>query len=108
MLNPDLSPLERDSMLPGRARLTPNPDLSPNGGYVVESEDGDGFTLEVFYKSYSFFPNPDASIQEAKDYFVQVAKAMAGIFNLLQNHSYLLIPIGIPWMDIMRYTFRDM
>ena len=51
--------------------------LSPNGGYVVESEDTNGFNLEIFFKSYSFVPNPDDNIQEAKSFFIQVANKVA-------------------------------
>ena len=58
------------------ARFKQNPH-SPHGGYVIESEDAEGFYLEVFYKSYSFFPNPDDNIQEAKSFFVRVAQDLA-------------------------------
>lgn len=59
------------------ARFTNDAQLSPNGGYVVEAEDSGGLYLEVFYKSYSFFPDPDDNIQEAKSYFVTVAQELA-------------------------------
>lgn len=58
-------------------RFKQNPQISPHGGYVIESEDAEGFYLEVFYKSYSFFPNPDDNIQEAKSFFVRVAQDLA-------------------------------
>lgn len=58
-------------------RFQVDPGLSTSGGYIIESETPSGFTLEVFYKSYSFFPNPDPSIQEAKAFFVRVALEIA-------------------------------
>jgi hypothetical protein len=58
-------------------RFKQNPQISPHGGYVIESEDAEGFYLEVFYKSYSFLPNPDDNIQEAKSFFVRVAQDLA-------------------------------
>lgn len=58
-------------------RFKVDPGLSTSGGYSVESETASGFTLEVFYKSYSFFPNPDPSIQEAKAFFIEVALDIA-------------------------------
>lgn len=61
--------------VPSRFKLRPQ--ISPHGGYVIESEDKEGFYLEVFYKSYSFFPNPDDNIQEAKSFFVRVAQDLA-------------------------------
>ena len=59
------------------ARFKQNPQISPHGGYVIEAEDTAGFYLEVFYKSYSFLPNPDDNIQEAKSFFVRVAQDLA-------------------------------
>ena len=58
-------------------RFTQDSQLSNHGGYVIEAEDSDGFQLEIFYKSYSFMPNPDDNIQEAKSFFVTVAQELA-------------------------------
>ena len=59
------------------SRFTPTPELSSNGGYSIEAEDTKGFYLETFYKSYSFVPNADDNIQEAKGYFIEVANYLA-------------------------------
>jgi hypothetical protein len=58
-------------------RFTQDPKLSDHGGYIIEAEDSAGFQLEIFYKSYSFMPNPDDNIQEAKSFFVTVAQELA-------------------------------
>ena len=48
-----------------------------DSGYRVENETEQGFSLEVFYVTYSFFPNPDPAVQEAKAYFIRVASEIA-------------------------------
>ena len=53
------------------------PGVAGNGGFVVEAESNTGFNLETFYKSYSFVPNPDDNIQDAKEYFTKVAKKLS-------------------------------
>ena len=58
-------------------RFKQNPQFSTDGGYVVESEDSEGFNLEIFYKSYSFFPNPDDNIQDARNFFIRIAQDWA-------------------------------
>jgi hypothetical protein len=59
------------------ARFTQDSTISESGGYRTEEETSHGFTLEVFYKAYSFFPNPDPAIQEARSYFVRTALEIA-------------------------------
>lgn len=59
------------------SRFTKTPDISKDGGYFVEYEDNTGFFLETFFKSYSFVPNADDNIQEAKTYFVKVAQMIS-------------------------------
>jgi putative SOS response-associated peptidase YedK len=61
--------------VPGR--FTQDPSISDKGGYRVENETAQSFTLEVFYVAYSFFPNPDPAVQEARDYFIRVASEFA-------------------------------
>lgn len=58
-------------------RFTQDPTISESGGYRTEEEMSHGFTLEVFYKAYSFFPNPDPAIQEARAYFARTALELA-------------------------------
>ena len=59
------------------ARFTQDPGISESGGYRIEEETSHGFTLEVFYKAYSFLPNPDPAIQEARAYFSRIALELA-------------------------------
>lgn len=54
-------------------RFTQDHTISESGGYRIEEETSHDFTLEVFYKAYSFFPNPDPAIQEARAYFTRTA-----------------------------------
>ncbi len=63
------------TVVPDRFQQYQNGDMS--GGYVIEYEDAGGFDLETFYKSYSFTPNPDDNILEAKNYFRTVAMHLA-------------------------------
>lgn len=58
-------------------RFNQVPSESANTGYVIELEDSNGFHLETFLKSYSFFPNPDDNIQEAKQSFIRIAQFLA-------------------------------
>jgi hypothetical protein len=57
-------------------RFTQEPDFSDSGGYYVESYTPDGFTLETFYKYYTFMPNPEPAIREAKGYFIRIASEL--------------------------------
>jgi hypothetical protein len=59
------------------SRFSQDPSISTSGGYRIENESSQGFTLEIFYVAYSFFPNPDPAVQEAKSYFVKVAGQLA-------------------------------
>ena len=77
-------------------RFTQNPQLSQKGGYLIEAEDVAGFQLELFYKSFSFFPKPDDSIQDARNFFVRIAQDVARnrgravkpiLFSALQTNS---------------------
>lgn len=58
-------------------RYLEDPSVSKNGGYIIEDENNAGFYLDVFYKSYSFAPNPDDNIQDAIDYFKKIASNKA-------------------------------
>ena len=59
------------------SRFTRTPDIDTNCGYTIEAEDSAGFYLETFYVSYSFIPNADDNIQNAKGYFIKVANHLA-------------------------------
>jgi hypothetical protein len=59
------------------SRFSQDPSSSDNAGYRVENETSTGFTLEIFYVAYSFFPNPDPAIEEARAYFIRVATDLA-------------------------------
>ena len=59
------------------SRFQNYPQISPNGGYIIESEDENGFSLEIFYKSFSFTPSPDDNIQDAKNFFIRIAQDFA-------------------------------
>ena len=61
--------------IPGR--FQPASHINDRIGYVVEKEDDKGFYLETFYYEYSFFPNADKSIENARAYFAELANDIA-------------------------------
>ena len=68
-------------------RFTQTPEISPYGGYFIEAEDANGFYMEIFYKSYSFLPIADDNIQEAKEYFIEIA------YHLANERKKIIKPI---------------
>ena len=46
-------------------------------GYVVDSQDNQGFSLEIAYKEYKFFPSSDPVIVAARSCFALTAGELA-------------------------------
>jgi len=69
------------------ARFIKAPEISEDAGYFIEAEDAEGFFLEVYYESNSFFPNPDNNIQGTRSYYVTIAQMIA------QKRSKAIEPI---------------
>lgn len=58
-------------------RFTRDESMSPDCGYHAEPLGNASFALEVFLKSYSFFPSPDAAVQEARECYSKTAALLA-------------------------------
>lgn len=71
--------------IPDRFRTSES--IYPNCGYRTELVGNAGVALEVFFKKYSFFPNPDDAIQEARECFVRTA------LELAQRQAKKIMPI---------------
>lgn len=84
-------------------RFTQNEAIYPNCGYVVEPLGDAGFALEIFLKRYSFYPNPDPSIQAGKECFTKTAAFLA------QQQGKKIAPITAADMssNISRNPFGD-
>ncbi len=70
-------------------RFSRDPMLSGDGGYKMDNESSIGFSLEIFYKEYSFLPDPDNAIQGARAYFRKTAEVLA------KQRGKTIIPITI-------------
>jgi hypothetical protein len=46
-------------------------------GYAVDGESSEGFSLEVMYKEYKFFPASDPVVLAARECFVKTATELA-------------------------------
>lgn len=70
-------------------RFTSDPMHSGDGGFRMENESSIGFSLEIFYKEYSFLPDPDNAIQGARTYFRKTAEELA------KQRGKTIIPVTI-------------